>query len=659
MLDSTVPKFDATTLVAMGRVSSIKPSPCATWAAVAVGRVGEKGEKYIHDLWRISMTEPGAAPTRLTDGESNDTAPCFRADGALGFLSNRKTEEEEEEDKPLQQIWILTADDAPPYRLTNEPLGVDAFQFAAAADRLVFRCSRLPDVPESEQRTASQVRGKSTTSAHHYRTMPVRFWDRWLGPAIPALYTADGNGQDAQLLTPNADLRSLMEGQFQLTRDGRYLATLWKRTGTDRVPDALIRLFDLTTGSSRLLGDTPRIGHEHIQFSPDGKLLACARHERHDDVLRPVELVIYDTTSGQPQTIDREWIDWPEPIGWTEDSQSVLIRMQINARADLLRVSLDGQELEPVLQQDGCHKGMSVRDDWVVGLHDSLLRPTAPFVARLGRRTHRQRTELLHRAPTHVDQIATWTELTVNGAGGTPVQSFVIRPATQGPHPVLFWVHGGPISHWGDWWHWRWNPLVFVALGYAVVLPNPRGSRGFGHDFIAGIWSNQWGAACFEDLMCVADALDDVPDLDTTRMGAMGASFGGYMMNWFGGHTDRFKAIISHAGIFDMSAFYGTTDLPAWWKLQMAGNPYTDPDKHDRFSPHRFVSNWKTPTLIIHGEKDYRCPIGDGLAMFEALQLHDVPSELLVFPDENHWIQRPANVIAWHDAIIDFLNRYL
>jgi dipeptidyl aminopeptidase/acylaminoacyl peptidase len=297
--------------------------------------------------------------------------------------------------------------------------------------------------------------------------------------------------------------------------------------------------------------------------------------------------------------------------------------------------------------------------DQIIGRHHSILAPPAPFIAPLHSPSDRTRLSLPNTETTSFDEHAQWQELTVTAKDGAEIQSFVITPNTPGPHPVLFWVHGGPISHFADWWHWRWNPLVFAEQGYAVVMPNPRGSRGFGGAFIEGIWNNQWGDTCFDDLMRVADALKDNPALDTQRMGAMGASFGGYMMNWFGGQTDRFKAIICHAGIFDISAFYGATDLPAWWNLQMGGSPYSDPEHHDRYSPHRFVQHWTSPTLIIHGEKDYRCPIDAGLALFEALQLHGVDAELLVFPDENHWIQKPANIVAWHDAILAFLKRIL
>jgi len=642
----------------MGRVGEVVPAPCGTWAAVVVGRMDEEGAKYTHDLWQVSLTDPTAEPVQITTGEKNDRSPRFRHDGALCFLSNRP-QQEAEEGEPLTQIWCMVTPEAAPTCLTDEPLGVEAFCFADSADRLVWRASRLPGVPDDAQRATHQARGKSGTSAHHYRTMPVRFWDHWLGPAIPRLYAADGHGAHPTLLTPDAEVHSLLEAEFRVSPDGRWVAIAWQRPGVDRVPDGVLRVIDLNTGTDRILGDLPRINHEHIRFSPDSARIATARHQRMDGALGQAELVVVDLDSGEAHTVEANWTDWPEPIGWTADGRGLLLRMQINGRADVLQVNPDTGEVVPVLTQDGCHDGSTVSGNLLVGRHHALLQAPAPFVARLDAVTERRRMGDLACTPASLSGSATWSEITVEADDGAPIQAFIVTPPGPGPHPVLFWVHGGPISHFADWWHWRWNPLVFAAQGYAVVLPNPRGSRGFGPDFIEGIWNNEWGAACFQDLMRVADALETRADLDTDRMGAMGASFGGYMMNWFGGNTDRFGCLVSHAGIFDMSAFYGATDLPAYLRLQMAGDPYSDPAHHDRYSPHRFMGSWQTPTLVIHGEKDYRCPIGDGLSLFEALQLHGIPSELLVFPDENHWIQRPPNVIAWYDAIVDFLHRHI
>ena len=204
------------------------------------------------------------------------------------------------------------------------------------------------------------------------------------------------------------------------------------------------------------------------------------------------------------------------------------------------------------------------------------------------------------------------------------MQYFVVKPKNaQGRLPTLLWIHGGPIGMTARSWHWRWNPMLAVAQGYAVVQPNPRGSTGFGEPFVQGIWGNVWGDQCYKDLMAVTDAVATRPDVDPNRIMAMGGSFSGCMTNWIGTQTQRFKCLITHACVTTMAQFTGTTDHPAWWYLEMGGeDPYADPSAYDRYAPIRHIKQWKTPALIIHGEKDYRCPIGEGLNLFEALQYH-------------------------------------
>ena len=192
-----------------------------------------------------------------------------------------------------------------------------------------------------------------------------------------------------------------------------------------------------------------------------------------------------------------------------------------------------------------------------------------------------------------------------------------------------------------------------------MVLPNPRGSLGFGQEFVAGIWGNVWGEQCYRDVMAVTGEAAARADVDGDRLCAMGGSFGGYMTNWIGGHTDRFRCLITHAALFDFQSFYGVTDLPAWWSFQTGTQPFDHPVAHVRQSPHRFVKDWTSPTLILHGELDYRVPVGEALALFEALQLHGVESELVVFPDENHWILKPRNIVAWYETVERFLTERL
>jgi dipeptidyl aminopeptidase/acylaminoacyl peptidase len=236
---------------------------------------------------------------------------------------------------------------------------------------------------------------------------------------------------------------------------------------------------------------------------------------------------------------------------------------------------------------------------------------------------------------------------------------WLIKPPGFDPgktYPLVFWVHGGPQGAFMNSWSGRWNPQMWASQGYVLALPNPRGSTGFGQKFVDDI-SRDWGGKVFRDLMAGLDVVMKLPYVDTSRMAAAGASFGGYMMNWFNGHTDRFKAIVSHDGVYNFSSMYGSTE-EVWFDEWDHGIPWETPD-YDRESPHTYAKNFKTPTLIVHGELDYRIPVAEGMQLFTALQRQGVPSKFLYFPDEGHWVLKPANSELWHKTVFAWLAEYI
>jgi dipeptidyl aminopeptidase/acylaminoacyl peptidase len=252
-------------------------------------------------------------------------------------------------------------------------------------------------------------------------------------------------------------------------------------------------------------------------------------------------------------------------------------------------------------------------------------------------------------------------EFWVEGAEKTRVHSFLLKPPGFQPgrkYPVLFLIHGGPQGAWGESWSYRWNPQVFAAAGYVVVMPNPRGSTGYGQRFTDEI-NSDWGGKVFDDLMAVVDHVAALAYTDPDRIAAAGGSFGGYMVNWMLGHTSRFKALVSHAGVFDLRSMAGETEelwFPMW---EFKGMPWDDPELYARWSPSYFVKDFSTPTLVIHGELDYRVPVGQGLQLFTALQMQKVPSKLLLFPDEGHWILKPQNSVLWYQTFLDWIGEWL
>jgi dipeptidyl aminopeptidase/acylaminoacyl peptidase len=251
-------------------------------------------------------------------------------------------------------------------------------------------------------------------------------------------------------------------------------------------------------------------------------------------------------------------------------------------------------------------------------------------------------------------------EFWVENAGGR-VHSFVVKPpGFRGGHkyPVLYLIHGGPQGAWGQSWSYRWNQQVFAAAGFVVVMPNLRGSTGYGQTFIDEI-NGDWGGRAFDDLMAVADYVDKQPWADPDKTAAAGASYGGYMIDWILGHTQRFKALVSHAGVFDLRSMFGATEelwFPLW---EFQGAPWDNPEQYAKWSPSYYAKDFHTPTLVIHGELDFRVPYTQGLQLFTAVQLQKIPSKLLVFPDEGHWVTKPLNSVLWYNTVLDWVKEWV
>jgi dipeptidyl aminopeptidase/acylaminoacyl peptidase len=437
--------------------------------------------------------------------------------------------------------------------------------------------------------------------------------------------------------------------------------------GKDRELDSTLLLIDIESKASRVQGAADNVNFESPVCSPDGRFIAAVRMTRSPTtVVRPLT-TIFEVASGEMRQIGAQWNRWPISARWSADGRQLFVTADDQGHTPVFAIDVAQGNVERItcFASGGVHSNLDVlADGRIAGIRSTLLDAPECFVVE-------PRPDS---APTALARLCGFTgahdwadveSFSVPSTDGTPIHSFLVKPkgtAAQqaGRLPLLFWIHGGPIGMDQDGWHWRWNPLLMVAQGYAVALPNPRGSTGFGQEFIQGIWGNVWGDQCYRDLMAVADALAARPDIDASRTMAMGGSFGGYMTNWIGSQTDRFKCLVTHASVATMAQFTGTTDHPAWWYLEMGGeNPYADMERFDRYAPIRYVKTWKTPVLIIHGERDYRCPINEGLNLFEALQYHGVESELLIFPDENHWILKPRNIVAWYDAVLEFIDRHL
>jgi len=665
--------FTIDDFVALGRVGALAPHPDGTWAAVVVERLDADRGKYASDLWRVSLTDPGARPERLTRGDHRDKAPAFAADGTLLFLSDRAPEDGKRGDDDKRfQVWALAAQ-GEARQLSDEPLGVAELRAAGTTVAAIVRA--LPGAPRERWREAMSERKKHGPSILVSTSMPARFWDHWLGPTEPRLVVwelaalvADGPRPAPRELTRDGEGRALHEASWDLAADGRTLAVTWSRVNpVDRIDDVALLVIDLATDAREVLGEAPFVVHGALALAPDGAHVAATRSTRSAHGFGARTLWRYDRgAAGAALELTAAWDRWPAPRAVTPDGAAVLCTYEDEARVRLARVDLAAPgDVRPIGPARGSwHEVALAAGGVVVGTRSAIDHPPEVHVLAPDAR------DAIRCAPLSGFRVGSIVLSTIDrrfDVDGRAVQAWVVEPASATsndllsapPARTLLWIHGGPVAAWLDQWHWRWSPALAAASGYRAVLPNPAGSTGFGRAWVDDIWGNTWGARCYEDLMGIVDALER-EGVHARDMVAMGGSFGGYMTNWIGGQTDRFRALVTHASVFQMSTFHLSTDVPAWWELMLGGTMWSDPAAFDAdlYSPSRHVARWRTPTLVLHGDKDYRVPITEGLMLFEALQRHGVPSELVVFPDENHWILRPRNVAAWYRTVFDFLDRH-
>ncbi len=640
--------FDVDALTRLGRVTAAEVAPDGAWLAVQVARLDRDEARYVSDLWRISASDPAAELTRLTWGESDDRSPRFRPDGALLFLSARPTPTDEK--GRFTQVWMLPPGGGEARPITDEPLGVDAF--ACGGERVVVLTSVWPGVAHGQQREHGIERAEKGPSTLHYTTMPVRSWDHWLPTAAPHLVVYDGEQRTD--LTPDAD-RDHRDSPWAMAGNGRTVVISREQPGADRLPESQLLAFDLETGASTIIPTTPRALIEGLAVSPDGRWAVGELHARVDGMLGRPALWRFDLKQGSAAPLAGDWDVHPSICAVTE--RRALVVAGVRGRTVPFAVDLADGSVQRLVAKDAPGSFRRLRrgpDGTLVALTDRLLHP--PEVCRIDDGTPQRLAALSGFDAAWAEGVVV-DDFSVESTDGAAVHGLLVHRPGAGPSPALLWVHGGPVGQHEDGWHWRWNALTAVAAGYTVSLPNPRGSTGYGQAFVEGIWNNAWGGICYDDVMAAADRLEVHPSVDAERVALMGASFGGYMTNWIGARSDRFRCLVSHAGIYRMSTFHGTSDWPAWFELQAGIDP-AHPE-FDRHSPHRLVEKWKTPTLVMHGEKDYRVPVSQALLLFEDLQRHGVESELVVFPDENHWILRPRNARAWYRAWLDFVARHM
>lgn len=660
--------FNVEELLGLPRMSGLAVSEGGRLVAVAA-RQDEKGKKYVPALYELDP-EGEAPPRRLTRSAAGESSPAFAPDGSLFFASARPDPDPAEDDPRGERpaLWRLPAGGGEAHVVAAPPGGVDAFAIARETGDVVFAAGTHPGAGGwKEDAGREKARKEAGVGAQLFTEYPIRLWDRYLGPRerhlyyIPAESTwAEDPSAAASDLTPEPG--GLLEmAAFDLTPDGSAVVTT-RRRDTEDPSQFLFDLvaIDVSSARARLIagGEGEDASYGSPACSPDGRYVAAVRRglSTPDDAAGSV-LWLVDLESGEGRGLTYEEDLMPEVPRWYPGSEALLFAADEDGHRPLFRVEPGGAEVVRLTEEGAFESHRPHPGGTVYALRSTVGEPPRPVALEAGSAKARPLPAFGEiedlRLPARVER------LTAKAGDGTPVRSWLLLPpgaSAEDPAPLATFIHGGPVNSWNGW-HWRWNPHVFVDEGWAVLLPDPALSTGYGLDFIRRGWG-RWGDVVYGDLMSAVDGALDREDLDERRTVAMGGSFGGYMANWIAGQTGRFDALVTHASLWDLETFHGTTDLGVFWEREF-GDPYTDAEHYREHSPHRCVGNISTPMLVIHGEQDYRVPIGEALKLWTDLKRHGVSAEFLYFPDENHWVRAPNNARLWYETVISFIQRYV
>ncbi len=657
--------------VAIPRVTGLRLSPDGSWLAAAVQTADGEPKKYLTSIWRIAPHAQDARPVRLTRGAEGEADPVFLPDGSLLFVSRRPgsppvTQSDGDLSKDKPALWLLPADGGEARRVAAPAGGVAGVTAARGSRAIVFAALTLHGADGADDdHSRRKARKDAGVTAILHESGPVRYWDHDLGPDSPRLRFAetgdagDDTEPETRDLTPDPG-RALDENSFELTPDGSRVVTGWSVWDEAANRTHEIDVIDTATGQRRTLLAAPGYDFEAPRISPDGRLVACRRSE-HDRYAAPgdVTLVVVPLDGdAAPRDVLTGFDRRPQEIAWAPDSGAVYFTADDRGRRPVFRVDLATREVAR-LTADGAYESLCPAPDgrFLYALRSAVDEPPTPV--RIDVTAHGSDPARLARPGAPLDLPGLLEEIEAEADDGTPVRAWLVLPDAAGeasPAPLLLWAHGGPVMSWNAW-SWRWNPWLMAAKGYAVLLPDPALSTGYGHAFIAR-GHGTWGQRPYTDLMTIADAAVARPDIDEARTAMMGGSFGGYMANWIAGHTDRFAAIVSHAGLWALDQMFGTTDVPSYWR-RMFGDPITQPERYVANSPNRSLDQIRTPMLVIHGDKDYRVPLGEALRLWSDAQGKVPGARFLYFPDENHWILKPGHVTVWYQTVFAFLAEHV
>ncbi|HVU18826.1 MAG TPA: S9 family peptidase [Candidatus Didemnitutus sp.] len=646
------------------RVGGPKLSPDGKQAVFTVQEWSIEKNKSTTNLWLVAIAD--GTLRRLTTATAGDTAPTWSPDGSrIAFISRRGDDE-------VASLYVMPVDGGEPERILELPYGVATPRWMPDGTAIVVATTVIPELVGAwsksdlaAMKAEARRRRESKMTAHVTENRQYRFFDHYLPDDVANRLLkvdvathkfVDLTPQSARTFRPNGEI------EYRIAPDGKHLALVMNSTPPpfrDFLNDDIFLLPTDGSGTSENLTAENRGDDGSPVFSPDGRSLVFARLETpyYSGEFRHLWRHDFATGKNQPLTAGTDLSF--DDIVFSPDGRTLWLTAENKGVVPVFQMNAAGGEPKSMFG-DGTSGELDVGANTAVWLNDTTSRPGEIFVLDRATGAVRQLTHVNDELVARLD-VGRVESYWFTGAHDEQIQGWLVYPPGYDPkktYPLVQLMHGGPHTMCRDSWSYRWNTHVFAAPGYVVTWVNRHGSTGFGQKFSQSIL-NQWGDMPFEDIMRSTDfLLKKLPNLDAKHLAAAGGSYGGYMAAWVLGHTDRFQCLIDHAGVNDSYAQYAT-DVPHGFPEVMGGKPWDNLEGMQRENPMFYAKNFKTPTLIIHNELDYRVPYGNGLELYGVLQTMGVPTRLVVFPNENHWVLSPQNAIYWHWEMQNWLSRYI
>lgn len=662
-------------MMALKRLSEPVPSPDGKWVVFAAQDVDLEMNGTKSHLWIVPAA--GGEARRLNPTENEEERPRFSSDGTKLVFTSKATDP--------TQIWMCGFDadagalSGDSHQVTNISTGADGGIWSPDGKNILFVSAVYPECRDDgcnqlrdEELAASKVKAKVFTKLLYRHWMSFTEYKR----SHLFVVSADAAGSPGRDLTPgDHDVPPFNLGgqdMYAISPDGQEVAYTSNVDEVEAIStNNEIFLVPIAGGTPKKISTSPGNDNTPV-YSPDGKFIAWRSMARAGFEADKESLLIYDRHAAQTRNATADWDRSVGDLTWTPDSKTLFFTAEDHGEAPIWSLGLEEKTPMEVLRLHASDLVFSKDGSALFFSRVSIASPAE--IARI------DVTEV-ENATGHGDDKVTATNVThlndallaqiamqplepftFKGANEADVEGFMVKPPGCDPakkYPLKFLIHGGPQGAWGNSWTYRWNAELFAAAGnYVVVMINFHGSTGYGQAFTDAI-SGDWGGKPYVDLMKGLDYVEKTfPFVDKTREAALGASYGGYMANWILGQTDRFKCIVSHDGVFNTEAAYGTTEELWFNEWEFKGPPWKNRELYRKFSPHLNAENFKTPTLVIHGQLDYRLDVSEGFQLFTTLQRLKVPSKMLYFPDEGHWVTKPQNSRLWYKTVNEWVDQW-